>query len=51
MYECTKVILTSDILPDVIKVVLQHIVQLKKVPLMHLLIVVFLALHTGAPDL
>lgn len=40
MYECTKITPNSDIFPDDIKVVLEHIVQLKKVPLMHLLIVI-----------
>ena len=40
MYECTKITPKNDILPDNIKFVLEHIVQLKKVPLMHLLIVV-----------
>ena len=40
MYECTKVTPSSDIFPNEIKLVLENIVILKKVPLMHLLLVV-----------
>jgi hypothetical protein len=40
MYECTKVTPSNDIFPDEIKLVLENIVILKKVPLMHLIIVV-----------
>ncbi len=40
MYECTKITPNNDILPVQIKIVLEHIVKLKKVPLMHLLIIV-----------
>lgn len=40
MYECTKITPNNDIFPDHIKIVLEHIVKLKKVPLMHLLIIV-----------
>ena len=40
MYECTKLTPDNDIFPDEIKIVLENIVHLKKVPLMHLLIVI-----------
>ena len=40
MHECTKLIPNSDILPDEVKIVLENIVYLKKVPLMHLIVVV-----------
>jgi hypothetical protein len=40
MNECTKITPNNDILPMNIKLLLEHIVKLKKVPLMHLLLVV-----------
>ncbi|CAF2950321.1 unnamed protein product [Rotaria sp. Silwood2] len=41
MYECTKVTPPNDIFPYDIRVVLENIVNLKKVPIMHLLVVIF----------
>ena len=41
MYECTKVTPANDIFPFEIRTVLENIVTLKKVPIMHLLIVIF----------
>ncbi|CAF2047857.1 unnamed protein product [Rotaria magnacalcarata] len=40
MTECTKITPNSDIFPHEIRLVLENIVNLKKVPLMHLVIVV-----------
>ena len=40
MYECTKLTPASDIFPSDIRLVLENIVNLKKVPMMHLLIVI-----------
>ena len=40
MYECTKLTPNNDIFSDEIRIVLENIVYLKKVPLMHLLIVI-----------
>lgn len=40
IYECTKITLDNDILPNEIKIILENIVNLKKIPIMHLLIVV-----------
>ncbi|CAF1001672.1 unnamed protein product [Adineta ricciae] len=41
MYECTKVTPANDVFPYEIRAVLENIVNLKKVPIMHLLIVIF----------
>lgn len=40
MYECTKLTPENAIFPQEIRVVLENIVWLKKVPLMHLVLVV-----------
>ena len=41
MYECTKLTPLNNIFPHDVKMVLENIVNLKKVPIMHFLIVVF----------
>lgn len=40
MYECTKLTPNNNIFPDEIRLILENIVKLKKVPIMHLIIVV-----------
>ncbi|CAF2073335.1 unnamed protein product [Rotaria magnacalcarata] len=40
MYDCTKLTPNSDIFPDEMKVIMENIVSLKKVPLMHLMVII-----------
>lgn len=39
IYECTKLTSNSDIFPDEMKIIMENITNLKKVPLMHLVVV------------
>lgn len=40
MYECTKLTPNSDIFPNEMKIIMENIMNLKKVPLMHLVVVI-----------
>ena len=40
MHECTKLTPNSDIFPDEMKIIMENIVNLKKVPLMHFMIII-----------
>ncbi len=40
IYDCTKLTPDNDIFPNEIKIILENIVNLKKIPIMHLLLVV-----------
>ncbi|CAF3370339.1 unnamed protein product, partial [Rotaria socialis] len=40
MHDCTKLTPNSDIFPDEMKVIMENIFSLKKVPLMHLMVII-----------